>query len=71
MLLKKKPLTDQKVDFGKKNNGKTTGFNVVAQNAGKEYGSPAVGQKVAGAIFQKMKAKTMAKKAATALASKK
>lgn len=43
------------VDFGKKNNGKTTGFNAVAAKAGKEYGSKTAGKKVAGAMFQKMR----------------
>lgn len=44
-------------DFGKKNNGKTTGFNAVANKAAKEYGSKAQGKKVAGAMFQKMRKK--------------
>lgn len=42
-------------DVGKQNNGTTTGFNVVAKSAGKEYGSKAAGQKVAGAVYQNMK----------------
>lgn len=45
-----------KYDYGKKNNGKTTGFNVVAANAAKEYGSKKAGERVAGAIFAKMRA---------------
>lgn len=44
-------------DFGKKNNGKTTGFNAVAAKASKAYGSPTAGKKVAGAMFQKMRTK--------------
>lgn len=46
----------KKKDVGKKNNGTTTGFGAVAKNASKEYGSKAAGQKVAGAVYQKMKA---------------
>jgi hypothetical protein len=42
-------------DLGKKNNGKTTGFNAVANKAAAEYGSKAAGERVAGAMFQKMK----------------
>lgn len=42
-------------DFGKRNNGKTTGFNAVAKKAGARYGSTAAGKRVAGAVFQKMK----------------
>ena len=33
---------------------KTGGFNKIAKEAGKEYGSKEAGKKVAGAIFQKM-----------------
>lgn len=33
---------------------KTGGFNKISNKAGKKYGSPAAGKKVAGAIFQKM-----------------
>lgn len=36
---------------------KTGGFNKIAAKAGKEYGSKSAGEKVAGAIFQKMVAK--------------
>jgi len=42
-------------DMGKHNNGKTTGFDALAKKAGKEYGSKAAGERVAGAQFQKMK----------------
>ena len=41
-------------DMGKHNN-KTTGFDALAKKAGKEYGSKAAGERVAGAQFQKMK----------------
>lgn len=44
-----------KRDFGKRNNGHTTGFNVVAKKAAAEYGSAEAGKKVAGAIFNRMK----------------
>lgn len=50
-------LAAPKGDVGKHNNGKTTGFSAVAKNATKEYGSAAAGQKVAGAVYQKMKRK--------------
>ena len=33
---------------------KTGGFNKIAKKAAKEYGSKEAGQRVAGAIFQKM-----------------
>lgn len=45
----------KKGDVGKKNVTGKTGFDTVAANATKEYGSQTAGQKVAGAIFQKMK----------------
>jgi len=32
-------------------------FSKIAASAGKEYGSPEAGKRVAGAIFQKMRAK--------------
>ena len=41
-------------DMGKHNNA-TTGFKALAKKAGKEYGSKAAGERVAGAQFQKMK----------------
>ena len=41
-------------DQGKHNNA-TTGFKALAKKAGKEYGSKAAGERVAGAQFQKMK----------------
>jgi hypothetical protein len=41
-------------DMGKHNNA-TTGFAALAKKAGKEYGSKAAGERVAGAQFQKMK----------------
>ena len=44
-------------DEGKHNNGKTTGFNVVAAKAAKEYGSKEAGARVAGAIRKKVLAK--------------
>ena len=47
----------RKGDVGKRNNGKTTGFNAVANKAAKEYGSKAAGQRVAGAMYQKMQAR--------------
>lgn len=47
----------KKGDVGKRNNGKTTGFKAVAKKAAKEYGSAAAGKRVAGAVYQKMKAK--------------
>lgn len=52
------PLATKKVkkDVGKKNNGKTTGFKAVENNAAKEYGSKAAGQRVAGSVYQRMKA---------------
>lgn len=48
---------NKKRDIGKKNNGKTTGFNFVAAKAAKEYGSKAAGDRVAGAIAAKIRAK--------------
>lgn len=55
-----KPIVSKKVkkrgDVGKQNNGKTTGFSAVAKNASKEYGSKATGQRVAGAVYAKMRA---------------
>ena len=42
-------------DEGKHNNGKTTGFKAVAKKAAKEYGSKAAGERVAGAVRNKMK----------------
>lgn len=55
------PIVDKKVkkkgDIGKRNNGKTTGFKVVAQKAATEYGSQAAGNRVAGAIAAKIRAK--------------
>lgn len=45
-----------KADYGKRNNGHTTGFNVVAKKAAAEYGSAEAGKRVAGAIFAKMRA---------------
>lgn len=45
-----------KHDFGKKNNGRTTGFSVVAKKAAAEYGSAEAGKRVAGAIFARMRA---------------
>lgn len=44
-------------DIGKHNNGKTTGFSAVASSAAKEYGSAAAGDRVAGAVLAKMRAK--------------
>jgi len=35
-------------------NYKTGGFNKIAAKAGKKYGSKEAGERVAGAIFQKM-----------------
>lgn len=56
------PIVNKKVskkrDFGKKNNGTTTGFNVVAKKAAAEYGSKAAGEKVAGAVAAKIRAKS-------------
>jgi len=48
-------LATKKGDVGKKNNGKTTGFNVVANKAAAEYGSEEAGERVAGAVLKKMK----------------
>jgi hypothetical protein len=42
-------------DVGKHNNGKTAGFKAVAKNVAAEYGSKEAGEKVAGAVFNKMK----------------
>jgi hypothetical protein len=42
-------------DEGKHNNGTTTGFKAVAKKAAKEYGSKAAGERVAGAVRNKMK----------------
>ena len=47
----------QERDEGKHNNGKTTGFKVVAAKAAKEYGSKEAGNRVAGAIRAKILAK--------------
>lgn len=44
-------------DIGKKNVPGKTGFNVVAAKAAAEYGSKAAGDRVAGAIAAKIKAK--------------
>lgn len=44
-------------DIGKHNNGTTTGFKAVEKKAAKEYHSEEAGEKVAGAIYQKMKGK--------------
>lgn len=44
-------------DVGKHNNGTTTGFKAVEKKASKEYHSKEAGEKVAGAIYQKMKNK--------------
>lgn len=44
-------------DEGKHNNGKTTGFDVVAKKAAEEYGSEEAGKRVAGAIRKKILAK--------------
>ena len=41
-------------DEGKHNNA-TTGFKAVAAKAAKEYGSKAAGERVAGAVRNKMK----------------
>lgn len=49
--------TAKGVDMGKKNNGKTTGFSVVAKKAASEYGSVTAGKRVAGAMYQKMRSK--------------
>lgn len=43
------------VDLGKPNVPGKTGFATVAAKGAAEYGSKEAGQKVAGAIFQKMK----------------
>jgi hypothetical protein len=43
-------------DEGKHNNGTTTGFKAVAKKAAAEYGSKEAGEKVAGAVRNKMKA---------------
>jgi hypothetical protein len=42
-------------DFGKKNVKGKTGFDTVANKAAKEYGSKAAGERVAGAIANKMR----------------
>lgn len=44
-------------DVGKHNNGTTTGFKAVEKKAAKEYGSKAAGEKVAGAVYAKMRKK--------------
>lgn len=49
------PKHKAKHDYGKRNNGRTTGFNVVAKKAAAEYGSKEAGERVAGAIFAKMR----------------
>jgi hypothetical protein len=49
--------TIEERDEGKHNNGKTTGFKVVAAKAAKEYGSKEAGNRVAGAIRAKILAK--------------
>lgn len=43
-------------DEGKHNNGTTTGFKAVAKKAASEYGSKEAGERVAGAVRNKMKA---------------
>jgi hypothetical protein len=42
-------------DEGKHNNGTTAGFKAVAKKAAKEYGSKTAGERVAGAVRNKMK----------------
>ena len=42
-------------DMGKKNIKGKTGFDTVASKAAKEYVSEEAGEKVAGAVFQKMR----------------
>ena len=56
-LKKEEVETIEERDEGKHNNGKTTGFKVVAAKAAKEYGSKAAGNRVAGAIRAKILAK--------------
>jgi hypothetical protein len=54
-------LISEKVDLSEKDvgkhNNKTTGFKALAKKAGKEYGSKEAGERVAGAVYQKMKSK--------------
>jgi hypothetical protein len=45
------------VDMGKKNVPGKTGFAAVSGKAATKYGSKAAGDRVAGAIMQKMRAK--------------
>ena len=44
-------------DLGKPNTSKNAGFANVAAKASKEYGSKEAGQRVAGAILAKLRAK--------------
>lgn len=44
-------------DMGSKNVKGKTGFKAVASKAAKEYGSEEAGERVAGAMFQKMRKK--------------
>lgn len=44
-------------DLGKPNNSKNAGFNTVANKAAKEYGSKAAGERVAGAVLNKLRNK--------------
>lgn len=44
-------------DLGKPNTSPNTGFKNVAAKAAKEYGSKAVGERVAGAVLGKLRAK--------------
>lgn len=53
--ISKKPSVNEK-DEGKHNNGTTTGFKAVAKKAAAEYGSKEAGERVAGAVRNKMKA---------------
>ena len=55
VTLSMKPTVVEK-DEGKHNNGTTTGFKAVEKIAEKEYGSKEAGEKVAGAVRNKMKA---------------
>lgn len=55
--------TVKEADEGKHNNGKTTGFKAVAKAAAKEYGSKEAGERVAGAVRNKMKASGKIKEA--------
>lgn len=56
-IVKSSPLSKPSKKIGKPNVPGKTGFKTVENKALKEYGSEKVAKKVAGAVYQKIKAK--------------